>query len=121
MDTLDLVLANDDVLQDSARLENEDSVFVTSFSLSSAGNCKSSQIRNESLNTLGCDIENSPPRPNLFMPPSKVPVMVLAADRVVAPAAEGKVVVAAAETETAPRTTETRRVVSCILQIRVVV
>lgn len=40
--------------------------------------------------------------------------MVCAADSVVAPAAVGKVVVAAAETETAPRTTETRRAVSCI-------
>lgn len=48
------------------------------------------------------------------MPPSKVPVMVWGADRVVAPAAAGKTVVAAAETETALRTTETKRVVSCI-------
>lgn len=40
--------------------------------------------------------------------------MVCGADSVVAPAAVGKVVVAAAETETAPRTTETRRAVSCI-------
>lgn len=48
------------------------------------------------------------------MPPSKVPVIVLAADKVVAPAAEGKVVVAAAETDTAPRTKEAKRVVSCI-------
>lgn len=40
--------------------------------------------------------------------------MVCGADSVVAPAAVGKVVVAAAETETAPRTTETKRAVSCI-------
>lgn len=49
------------------------------------------------------------------MPPSKVPVMVLAAERVVLLAAEGKVVVAAAETETAPRRAETRTEVSCML------
>lgn len=40
---------------------------------------------------------------------------VWAAERVVAPAAAGKTVVAAAETETALRTTETKRVVSCIV------
>lgn len=51
------------------------------------------------------------------MPPSNVPLMVCAADSVVAPAAAGKVVVAAAETETAPRTSETTRDVSCMFAV----